>query len=402
MSSPARPSPDACLPEGRRSLRLLIAYETLAPDYAGGIESRNAELARALAARGHRVTLAGFGRSENPPAPGVERRSLGEPRSLYNRSGRRSLRRALEFAHRIARVDLSAYDVVETANMPFTHLARLARRCRRERVPLLVVWYEVWGDYWPRYVGRALAPLYAAIERRSARIGDRSAAISDLVRSRLQALRLRDRVALAPCGVDLAAVHEAARSASTGPPLVAAGRLIAHKRLDLLLAAVARLPDLFPGAPLLAIFGDGPERDRLGELAARLGVGDRIVFRGQVPTLNEIWRGFAGARIAVHPSEREGFGLVPLEAMAAGLPVVYCRSGESAVAELVRDGIEGCEVEPDAGALAAGLRSLLTDEDRRQQLAAGARRRAEAYSWETVAESYEALLDGMIAERAGE
>ena len=145
-------------PRSGGPLRLLILYETLYPEHAGGIETRNHELARALAGRGHVVTLAGFGL----PAPAsaavdgevgrVERRLLGDPRTLYDQDGRRRHRRALGFALRALTIAPAEYDVVETASMPFFHLPGIAAACRAARVPLLVVWYEVWGAYWKSYV----------------------------------------------------------------------------------------------------------------------------------------------------------------------------------------------------------------------------------------------------------
>lgn len=407
-------------PLAGRPLRLLILYETLYPDHAGGIESRNHELARALAERGHRVTLAGFGLprtaapavAEDAPVR-VERLLLGDPRALYDRHGRRSHRRAIGFALRALTVTPARYDVVETASMPFFHLPGFAAACRLARVPLLVVWYEVWGAYWKSYVGAARAPVYRLLERAAARLGRRVAATSLLGRDRLARLRgsppacAGDAVALAPCGVDVAAVQAAVESSAAppcGPPIVVAGRLLAHKRVDLLIDALPHLAGVdggrdgaagAPDAPLVAIFGDGPERRRLEARAVELGVRQRVVFHGTVDALEAVWRGFAGARIAVHPSAREGFGLVPLEAMATGLPVVHCRAPESAVSELVRDGVEGLMTEPSALALAAGIRALLSDEPRRRGLADAARRRAAEYSWSRLAAEYERLLYGL-------
>src|SRR5262249_56915061 len=115
---------------------------------------------------------------------------------------------------------------------------------------------------------------------------------------------------------------------------------------------------------------------RLEELTRRLGVAARVRFRGHVPTSEEVWRELGAARIAVQPSDREGFGPFPLEAMAAGLPVVYCRSAESAVGELVRDGVEGIASDPSAAALAAALRTLLLDAGRRAAAVTAAPTRA--------------------------
>ena len=113
-------------------------------------------------------------------------------------------------------------------------------------------------------------------------------------------------------------------------------------------------------------------------------------------TSEEVWRELGRARVAVQPSAREGFGLFPLEAMAAGLPVVHCESSESAVAELVRDGVEGTAAPADATGLAVALTTLLTDEPRRNRLAAAARARAAEYDYDTIAEHFERVCASLI------
>ncbi|HEX7184347.1 MAG TPA: glycosyltransferase, partial [Thermoanaerobaculia bacterium] len=164
-----------------------------------------------------------------------------------------------------------------------------------------------------------------------------------------------------------------------------------EKRVDLLLEAVARLAPGHPG-PLLAVLGDGPDRGRLEEIAGRLGLDRAVVFHGHLPTSAEVWRRMGAARIAVQPSSREGFGLFPLEAMAAGLPVVYCESPESALGELVEPGVQGLKTEPDPDALAAALGLLLRDEAEVGRLAANARRRAERFDWPAVAVEMEKVF----------
>ena len=399
--APAGPSPE----QSAGSLRLLLVYETLAPDYMGGIETRNLEMARALAARGHRVTLAGYGSADAPMPPGVERLSLGQPRALYNAAGKRSNRRALGFAWAVQRIPLAPYDLVETANMPYAHVPGLAARCRAAGRPLAVTWYEHWGAYWRRYVGPAAAPFYRLAEAAVARLGTAALAISELTRARVAAQRGGPVEAL-PCGVELGAVQRAAARGRaegadrSGAPLVFAGRLLEHKRVDLLLEAVARMPTPGSGArPLLAIYGDGPARADLQALADRLGLSGRVRFHGHVGSIAEVWSALGTARLAVQPSAREGFGLFPLEAMAAGVPVVYCRSRESAVAELVRDGVDGVATAADPEALAAVLDALLSDPGRCAELATAARARAAAFTWEALAARFESWALALLSAR---
>jgi glycosyltransferase involved in cell wall biosynthesis len=333
-------------------------------------------------------------------------RSLGDlGGKLYNAEGKRSTRQALRFAGAVARLDLGPYDVIETPNMPYIHLLPLAARCRAAGKPLVVTWYEYWAGYWRGYVGALKAPAYRAVEWATAQLGTLATATSALTERRVAARRLGagrgERVELVPCGIDVERVRTAAAEAGPGePPLVFAGRLIAHKRLEVLLAALRLLEDAPPG-PLLTVFGDGPERQALEERAAELGVAERVVFRGHLEASEDVWRAMAGALLAVQPSAREGFGLFPLEAMAVGLPVVYCESAESAVAELVRDGVEGEQCPPSPEALAAVVRRLLANDEQRQRLSANARARAEAFDWGEIARRFEELFGRLLAARRG-
>jgi glycosyltransferase involved in cell wall biosynthesis len=103
--------------------------------------------------------------------------------------------------------------------------------------------------------------------------------------------------------------------------------------------------------------------------------------------------------VAVQPSEREGFGLFPLEAMAAGLPVVYCESSESAVPELVRDGVEGICTAPDPAALARVLDRLLTDDVEWTRLRTNALTRAAGYDWDEIARQIEGACQRVMGAR---
>jgi glycosyltransferase involved in cell wall biosynthesis len=322
---------------------------------------------------------------------------MGRLGDIYNTKGRRSTRQALRFAALVPRLDLRPYDVVETANIPYIHLVPLAARCALAQKPLLVTWYEYWGPYWKRYLSPLRAPAYRVVEWLVAQLGTSVTATSELTRERLAKNRLRGEVDLVPCGIHVATVREAVAQSTrgTGPPLVYAGRLLEEKRIDLLLRALALLAPRVAG-PLLTIFGEGPYRERLEALTAELGLGDRVAFRGHVEDNLEVWRQLGRARVAVQPSEREGFGLFPLEAMAAGLPVVYCESTESAVPELVRHGVEGLQCRPEPRELAEVLGRLLDDRQEWERLSANARQRAALYDWDEIARQIEERLTATV------
>jgi phosphatidylinositol alpha-1,6-mannosyltransferase len=170
--------------------------------------------------------------------------------------------------------------------------------------------------------------------------------------------------------------------------LLTVGRLQRRKGHDLVLQALARLNS---GGPLFryVIVGDGRERARLELMARDLGVAQIVTFIGAVPT-DELPAYYAAADIFVHPNrveggDFEGFGIVFLEAAAAGLPVIAGASG--GVPEAVADGVTGVLVSGiDVDELSGTLASLSTSADRRRTLGLAGRARAEReFTWERAA-----------------
>lgn len=166
----------------------------------------------------------------------------------------------------------------------------------------------------------------------------------------------------------LPGTEPAARVAADGDPprLIAVGSLTPRKGYDILLAAVEQLADLdfslaIVGSPLLA-------PATAAEIAARAAAvpGGRVRLLGQLDSA-ALDRAYAQADVFVHPSLYEGYGMVLAEAMRRGLPVI-CTTG-GAAAQTVPDGA-GIKLPPgDADALAAALRSVISDPARRRALA---------------------------------
>ena len=164
-----------------------------------------------------------------------------------------------------------------------------------------------------------------------------------------------------------------------------AGRLIPGKGADDAIAAVAQA---LRRAPLrLLIAGDGPDRERLAGLARRLNIADRVEFLGMLQDVGQLWR---RCDIAIFPSNEfiESFGMVALEAMACGKPLVATRNG--AAPELVCDRETGTIVTPgDVGALADALvRYAQRPELARSHGTAGRARIMQRFQIDQCAESY--------------
>jgi len=178
----------------------------------------------------------------------------------------------------------------------------------------------------------------------------------------------------------------------SSPLVLFVGRLVYYKGVDVLLEALR----LTEGARL-AVVGVGPLAPRLVELAARLGIADRVVFLGAV-SADRLRAMYKCARFLVLPSvaSSEAFGMVQLEAMAAGRPVIATdlRSG---VPYVNQHGVTGLIVPPrDPGALAAAMTSLLDNESRAQALGHAAQQRVLAeFDVDKVVDAHVALYEGL-------
>lgn len=165
------------------------------------------------------------------------------------------------------------------------------------------------------------------------------------------------------------------------PVLVTVGHLAARKRHTDVIRALALLRGRHPRLRYV-IVGDGPERQRLGELAHSLVVDDLVEFRGQLPPQHAVAAAW-GSTLFVLPSVDEAFGVAYIEAMAAGVPAIGCR-GEDGPEEIAAAGGGIVLVPPgDPTTLAVAIESLLRDPARLEALGRQARETvAREFTWE--------------------
>jgi glycosyltransferase involved in cell wall biosynthesis len=173
--------------------------------------------------------------------------------------------------------------------------------------------------------------------------------------------------------------------------LITIGRLIKRKALDDLLMALAELEH--PG-PRLLIIGEGPEEKQLRDLAGRLGLSSQVQFLGAIWGERK-FQYLAAADIFVLPSAHEGFGLVFLEAMHCGLPVIASSTGGQT--DFLKDGETGFLVPVgDVSALADRISRLAGDTDLRERVSRFNKEYVKRFDISGVAERYEALFSEVI------
>jgi glycosyltransferase involved in cell wall biosynthesis len=217
----------------------------------------------------------------------------------------------------------------------------------------------------------------------------------------------RERVVIIPHGVDTVKFNPHVRADELRRRIAAGNRKIVlfvgaltrwhtYKGLDILIKAVALLKDESPHLKLLVV-GSGDLASRYLQLASDLGVRDHVFFAGNVSD-DELPKYYAISDVLVLPSKDrcEGFGLVLLEANAAGKPVIGSAVG--GIPSVIQDGYNGFLVPPsDPNVLAATIRRALNDEDVLREMGNNGRTFAEEHDWCVVAEQTENVYRRALA-----
>ncbi|MCS5700941.1 glycosyltransferase family 4 protein [Cyanobium sp. FGCU-52] len=327
-------------------------------------------LAEALTARGHRVE-----RILPPPPAGLP---LLARRLAYNlRLPRRLAGGAYDL---IVGFDIDGFRLAGACPVPYVCSIKgvLAEEARCERG-------------WPR----RMLGLLALLERRNARRADLVLSTSRYCCERIHAHYgvPPERLRQVPEGIDLALWQPAdAAAAPEREPfrVLCVARQYPRKRIADLITAFATVVQRLPQARLTVI-GDGPEHGELVALVQRLGLEEQVELLGALASDAEVRAWYGRASVFCLPSEQEGFGIVFLEAMAAGLPVVSTTA--AAIPEVVPHGQAGLLVPPrDPAALAGALLQLLGDPELQERCRSFGRTHVQGFSWDRVAERFLAAV----------
>lgn len=350
---------------------------------AGGAELYCQSVAERFAAAGAHVTL-------------VTARAAGSPAvedvngvSVIRRGG--ALTVYLAAAMWLIRNRASVDAVVDFQNgIPFLSPLFVPRH-----VPIACVIFHVHQEQFRAYFRRPISDLGRFLEKTGTRFAYRRravVAISPSTRVEIRRrLRLPNPIFLAPCGIDQTSRSSADSTRSREPSIAVVGRLVPHKRLDLLLDAMPAILDALPSATLV-IAGDGPARSDLARRIDALGLSASVILKGRV-TDDERDDLLRSSWLTVNPSAGEGWGLSVIEANAHGVPAVAFHV--PGLQDSVVDGRTGWlvdEGQPLASTIVAALRRLA---DPREAAAWSRRTRswAAGFDWDSTAQRILAVLD---------
>ena len=385
------------------------------------------DLSRELAQRGHHVDV--YTRSQDPEIPHVGRR-LGRGARLFHvpAGPEHPYDKNLVYDHLAefvdgvlaqAALDKVAYDVIHSHYWLSGAVAKTLRE--RWGVPVLHMFHTL---------GRmkntvAQRPEERETDRRIAvemdTVGGADALIAATPAEEEQLVRLygadRSRIHTISPGVDTERFHpipvaQARDHIGLCPErriILFVGRIEPLKGIDNLLHAIAQILDDWPAMReglCVPIIGGDPDRireademARLHELREQLGITGVVLFLG-AKDQDTLQYYYSAAEIVVMPSDYESFGMVALEAMACGAPVIASDVG--GLAFLIKHGRTGYRVPArDPTALAARITQLLRDEGLRRRVGQRAACWAEAYAWPRIADRIEALYREVMDGRSG-
>jgi glycosyltransferase involved in cell wall biosynthesis len=359
---------------------IAVVSDSIYPYMKGGKEVRYDAITAQLASLGFEVHVFTMHWWEGPKhieRNGVQLHAISELHSLYD-DDRRSIAQAVKFSIACFRMLRYDFDILEADHMPYIQLYPLRLIAWIKGVPLYVTWHEVWGlKYWNEYLGNK-GFIAAAIERVAMNLPNRIFAASSGTAERLHLRRgTSKRVVTLPNGVDMQRIRAVEPSAQKFD-ILCVSRLLSHKNVDLLLQAVEMLHE--DGVELtLGIVGQGPELDRLKALSSQLGLDEFVTFLGTVEGEDSVYELMKSAKVVAMPSVREGFGLVVLEALACGTPVVTTNHSDNHARLLVEDGVDGVLCNATSGDVATAIQKALELKD-------SAAHSSHRLGWDDVAE----------------
>ena len=345
----------------------------------GGVGAHVSHLAKAMRARGHEVRVVAPSEGEADPGVVSVGRSFPIP---YNGSIAR-----LAFGPRVAgriRVALrrARPDVVHV-HEPFAPSVGLLTLLST-RLPVVATFHASLARSRAYRLARpALRPLYRRLAGRIAVSEEARRTVGEVFGGEVRVI---------PNGV------EWSRFSSLDPPsgslILFLGRMERRKGARVLVEAFARLAEKRPDAELV-LAGEGPERRAVAE-AVPEHLSERVTFVGRVDPA-ELAAVFGRASVVCAPSlGGESFGIVLLEGMSAGRPVVA--SSLPGYAAVLRDGLEGLLVPPgDVSALAGALERVLSEPERARAMGEAGRERARRFDWPVVAAEVEAVYEEALS-----
>jgi glycosyltransferase involved in cell wall biosynthesis len=349
-------------PKPKRPRRIAFVSDAIMPYMKGGKEKRLYEVSRRLVSDDREVHIYTMHWWEGPQVimrDGIYFHAISPLYPMYQ-GGSRSMKEAILFGLATFNLLFEKFDVLDVDHMPFFPLfaARIVTWLRGKR--LWATWHEVWGrDYWIEYMKGPMGIVGYFIESASFMLPDVIISNSKHTTDRLKRANAHGEIRTVPLGADLENIYRAP-AGDNRSDVIFVGRLLTHKNADLLVKAIRIVKRTKPEVTSI-IVGDGPERPALDRLVRELDLEHTVQIITAVENHDELYALMKASKMLVLPSVREGFGLVVVEALAAGIPVISTAHPDNAAKDLIQDGVNGYLVEPTAEDIARKILMVLNN-----------------------------------------
>ncbi len=378
-------------------MRIAYIYDVIYPYIKGGAEKRIWEISKRLVKKGHEVHLFGikWWNGENViMKDGVYLHGVCDPKELYV-GGRRSIKEAIYFAYKVLFPLLKEnFDIVDCQQSPYFPCFSAKIHSLLKRTPLVITWYEVWGDYWFGYLGKK-GVFGWIVERMAVKLPSTIIPISEKIKEDLKSIGVSEKImSVVPNGVDFQKI-EKVKPDSEEFDVIYVGRLISHKNVDVLLKALSKLKQEIPDIKC-GIIGDGPEKENLIKLSKNLGLDNNVTFFGFVEREEDVYSYMKSSKIFVLPSTREGFPNTILEANSCGLPAVIVKHEKNASVGVVKDGYNGFILDLSPEGVAKKVTYLLQNEEEMRRLSENARDFARGHDWSVIVKRIEEVYERVL------
>lgn len=364
-------------------MNITFVSDAVYPYNKGGKEKRLYELSTRLARKGHDVHIYTMhwwkGPEQSRTEDGVQLHAISKYWPMYQ-GDKRSIQEGVMFGLACFKIFRVKFDVLDVDHMPFFPVYSCWLVCLLRGKKMYGTWHESLSrDDWKTYMGKPGAIAYA-IEHISIKLPHVITAASAQTKQLLASIHGRSKhVELVSSGIDTKLLAKL-KPAPIACDVLYTGRLVKDKNIDKLVRAMAVVAKTNPSIRC-TIVGHGIEKPQLEKLITQLKLKKQVNLLDPLADAQDVYRYMKAAKVFVLPSVREGFGIVALEALGCGTPVITIDSPSNAARHLIQEGVNGSIVSLDPKALAAAIIHWVTTKptDFSKQVS--------SYDWDTLAQT---------------
>lgn len=336
-------------------MKIIFVSDAVFPYMKGGKEKRLYEISTRLSKMGHDVHVYTMHWWDTPEKTKVENgiilHAISKRYDMYYEN-RRSIKEGVLFGVSCLKLFGTKFDIIDVDHMPFFPILAVWFVCvvTGRKNKFYGTWHEaLTKEEWVNYMGK-MGMIASFIENICIHLPSRITATSEQTKSHLEEKIDPNRVRLVTPGVDFDLINSVGSSGSKYD-VISICRLVKDKNIDLLIRSIAAAKKQEPNITCL-IIGKGPEKNQLLKLTKKLELENNMTFIESISENSEVYKQIKSAKVFCLPSTREGFGIVVLEALGCGVPVITSDLPTNASRRLVTNGVNGSLVKLNKNLLA--------------------------------------------------